>query len=133
MDGLTRLQINGFFINVLLIDPSLQQEMARRQILQFVDTIGLGGDEIRSVEHQNNAPHVFVDFTIQFHYPGLFEDLDGRAVAFAITTQVESLRLGVREYVMVKIVSVWKRHACSDLNREKGWAELRSQLQNLVG
>lgn len=129
---LARLKIYVLFVNALFINPSLKQVLAGRQIRQPVSAVSLRAGEVRCVQHQDDASHVLVDFTIQFHNAGLVENFERWTIVFSIAPEVEAFRFGIRKHVVIEIVSIWKGHSRSNLDWEQSWTELHPQLQNFV-
>lgn len=56
---------------------------------EFAGDVGLG--EMRGVEDEDSAAHVFVDFTVEPDDAGLVEELAGRLLGFEIAAKVEAL------------------------------------------
>src|SRR3954451_1451114 len=97
-------------------------------------SVSIRDGEIRRVEDENQAAHVFMNVAAQRDEAGLVEYLGGRGIFVRrITPEVEPFCRGVRENVVIGVVEVREINFRPDLDREQSGTKSEVLLCDLLG
>src|ERR1051325_2648967 len=101
--------------------------MTGRKATQSEVAVGIGGREIRRLEHENKPSHVFVNIAADGNEAGHVENLRGyRPFVRTVTPEIKTFCRREGEDIVIRIIEVREFDFRSHLNRDRKSTRLNS-------